>query len=107
MRRLLLSLGLFACLSLAFGSLAYAGYAELNATILRVIEGSPTKLKLAAGTDKKVSAGTQGYLVDEQGRHIPGGDIKVTSAEAKSCIAETSLPAGKIDGSFGAILQVP
>jgi hypothetical protein len=106
MRRLLASLAL--SLSLGLGAAVYAAPAKDSAvTILRVEESKPARLKLTAGSDKGVAVGTTGYLVDAAGKRVSGGDLKVVSVEAKSCVAEVGLPASAVDGSYGAVLSLP
>lgn len=109
MRRISLTLSLALLLSLFCATAAFAGpVKDLAVVILRVEGQKPARLKLTAGTEKGVSVGTTGYLIDTSGKHVPNGEFKVVEVESKFCFAEVpSLAASDIDGSYGAVLRVP
>jgi hypothetical protein len=104
MHRSFLRLGLIAFLSFS-PVMVFA--APTPATITRIEDGKPAKLKLAAGSKKGVTVGLSGHLTDASGKKVEGSDFKVISVEEKSCFVEVSLDASKIDGSFKAILNLP
>jgi hypothetical protein len=104
MQRSFLRLGLIAFLSLS----PIAVFAvPTRITINRVDDGNPAKIKLVKGSKHGVSLTTTGYLVDGSGKKVEGSDFKILSVEEKFCIVSVSLDSTKIDGSWGAILDLP
>jgi hypothetical protein len=104
MQRSFLRLGLIAFLS--FSPIAIFA-APTKITINRVEDGNPAKVKLVKGSKHGVSLTTTGYLVDGSGKKVEGTDFKIISVDEKSCLVSVNLDSTKIDGSWGAILDLP
>lgn len=64
----------------------------IGATIVRILPNSRgTLLTLNRGTEHGISLGDSGYIVDDDGKQLKGGEIQIKSADGRVSTAQTRL----------------
>lgn len=102
--RSLLALGLVSLLGLASPG---AEAAPKKATMLKVTDDNPAKIKLKRGSQDGVQLGSKGRLLDEKGNPVANGEFEVVLVDLKHCFAQTKLAPGKVSGDYTAVIDLP